>query len=489
MSKIFKTLALLCALAAITTVSADYVEDEGVLVLGDSDLAQAIKEFEYILVEFYAPWCGHCKRLAPEYVKAAALLKEEGSTVKLAKVDATENPKVGEQYNIQGYPTLKFFIKGEEMEYEGGRTDKEIVNWIRRKTQPSTTELGSPKHLTDLQGSNDVVVVFFGGKDHESYSHFESVSKKFDDAVFVYTSNADIRSEHKVPEGTHVVLFKKFDEGRNELAGSFDVATLTKFIEESSSPLVLPFDQKAAQKIFGETIPTVFLIYKKDEAGQKAEAAFKEAAQKLKGQMQFSISDINDGALGPRLAEFVGVQESDSPAIRIVEPLRSAAPKKYVFDKEFTAENIVNFYQDYKAGKISTFLKSEAIPETNDEPVKVVVGKNFNDIVLDPTKDVFIEFYAPWCGHCKKLAPIWDELATELKSISNLVIAKMDATANEVESVDVSGFPTLKFYPSNSKNSPIDYDGDRTKEALLTWLKEKLTVEHSASAFTQSGEL
>jgi len=56
-------------------------------------------------------------------------------------------------------------------------------------------------------------------------------------------------------------------------------------------------------------------------------------------------------------------------------------------------------------------LKSEEIPAHNDEPVKVLVGKNFEEIVYDETKDVLVEFYAPWCGHCKSLAPKYDELA------------------------------------------------------------------------------
>jgi len=50
---------------------------------------------------------------------------------------------------------------------------------------------------------------------------------------------------------------------------------------------------------------------------------------------------------------------------------------------------------------------------------------------MDTTKDVLVEYYAPWCGHCKSLAPIYEELANKLKSNKNLVIAAMDATANE----------------------------------------------------------
>jgi protein disulfide-isomerase-like protein len=83
-------------------------------------------------------------------------------------------------------------------------------------------------------------------------------------------------------------------------------------------------------------------------------------------------------------------------------------------------------------------FKSEDIPENVEGDVQVLVGRTFDKVVFDETKDVLVEFYAPWCGHCKSLAPIYDELAQKVKAVNpHIVIAKVDATANEIEGVPI----------------------------------------------------
>ncbi|XP_024873624.1 protein disulfide-isomerase A6 homolog [Temnothorax curvispinosus] len=111
-------------------------DPKDVIELTDENFDKTVLNSEDMwLVEFYAPWCGHCKNLAPEWAAAATELKGK---VKLGALDATVNTLKASKYEIKGYPTIKFFAPGKKdadsmQDYDGGRTSGDIVNWALEK--------------------------------------------------------------------------------------------------------------------------------------------------------------------------------------------------------------------------------------------------------------------------------------------------------------------------------------------------------------------
>ena len=158
---------IISALANLVVAKEEVVKEEGVLVLNINNFDEVIKDNPYVLVEFYAPWCGHCKKLAPEYAKAAEALVEKESKAVLAKVDATIEAALSQKYGVNGYPTLKFFKHGKAKEYTGGRTKDTILSWLDKKTGPPAVELKYPELSKKVIESEKVAVVGFF-KDQET---------------------------------------------------------------------------------------------------------------------------------------------------------------------------------------------------------------------------------------------------------------------------------------------------------------------------------
>lgn len=114
--------------------------------------------------------------------------------------------------------------------------------------------------------------------------------------------------------------------------------------------------------------------------------------------------------------------------------------------------------------------------------VVVLTPENFDEIVYDPKKNVLVEFYAPWCGHCKSLAPIYEKVATAFANEPDVVIAKIDADTHKSikEKVEVSGFPTIKFFGPNSSKDSEEYSGGRTEEDFVKFINEKAGTHRMA---------
>jgi len=226
--------------------------------------------------------------------------------------------------------------------------------------------------------------------------------------------------------------------------------------------------QKIWQRSQTTSAPLIAAFVDTANAGQKE--LVKNLAKKFKGKVLFSQSNQ------VTLAERWGATGKVVPTAILVTWV-NGEPKMVVFDEEnsqFNQETAEAFINEALDGKYKSFKKSEPVPASNDEPVKIIVGKNYDEIVADNTKDVFVEFYAPWCGHCKKLAPIWDELGEAFEGDEHIVIAKMDATANAPpEGIDIRGFPTLIFFPADNKAPGVPYSGERDLDNLVKFVKEK----------------
>ncbi|KAM3624465.1 uncharacterized protein V6R79_023896 [Siganus canaliculatus] len=450
-------------------------EEQDVMVLHSVNLERALSENKHVLVEFYAPWCGHCKQLEPVYAEAAGKLKAEESEVRLAKVDIIDDGDLADEFDIQSFPTLKLFTDGnrkEPVEFNGKRTVEGILQWLNRRTGPGAPVLDSVDSVAEFIDSHNITVVgFFDDVESDEAKVFRQVSLDMVDTEFALAETPEVFQKYDVKAGA-VVLFKKFDDGRADLKLSEDeklaAENLTSFIKSNSLELIVPFKQETAEKIFTAGIPlhTLLFINSTVEAQSELLQETRSVAKLFRGKMLFIVIDVNGEVA--HVLNYFGVAASEAPTTRIIS---METRKKYaIASEDLTTEALTKLCQEVVDGTAEPYLKSQDVPEDWDkEPVKVLVGKNFESVALDETKNVLVEFYAPWCGHCKELAPIWDQLGEKYADSEDIIIAKMDATANEVEGLDVESYPTIKYFPAEGKEAII-YNGKRDLETFSKFL-------------------
>ncbi|CAK9293986.1 unnamed protein product [Gordionus sp. m RMFG-2023] len=473
-------------LASLLFLHLVFAGDNNVVKLDPNNFEQEVSG-DFKLVEFYAPWCGHCKKLEPEYNAAADQLKKDGLHGFIAKVDCEANADLCKKHDVSGYPTLKVFKNGvyDSVISDIPRDRSGLINFIKFHTSPSYTEITN-KNEMGLKDEYQIVALSTNDKKLEDFKNLAKHYKSNYKFAIVKDPKIIDNLEDKI------VIYAPTDLRNNYLPNSY-ISKLTSYNEMKSfidSKLPAFGDPRNIQnsKLFNEPscVAYYFIDYKNNPKNSNfwrnriIRALYNNSIDRA--SLSMGVSHFVELAHEMELFGFdVPTDHQPTSENMKIKPKIGCfnnKGQKYVMEEDFTESNFAEFIKKFLHGDIKPHLKSEPIPDPNNAGVKVVVAKNFDDIVNDKTKDVLLEFYAPWCGHCKSLAPKYDALAKELESEHDIVIAKMDATANDVPSIyKVQGYPTLYWVPKNKKDSPIPYDGPRETDGMVSYIAKHATDE------------
>ncbi|KAK6167382.1 hypothetical protein SNE40_021422 [Patella caerulea] len=375
---------LLSLFSCIALYLADGEHGDQVKSLKADTFEEAVSSKRYFIM-FYAPWCGHCKRLGPTWNELAELYNDlQDSPVVIAKVDCTEETPLCAQQDITGYPTLKYFYDSptDYIRYKGNRDLSSFKSFLedqhRANEEEDDPQPPEPKkHLQILEKDMDEVIKY-GHYFVKFYApwcgHCQKLAPVWDDLARTFEFNPDVN-------------IAKID--CQEYGTVCGMHGITGY-------------------------PT--LIYYID--GQKVET-------------------YNGGRTHEELKEFV----SRMMSVKDDE------------DKERTDEKIPEEIEP----------ESEMI-ELSDATYDEVIAE----------KTVFVKFYAPWCGHCKRLAPTWLELAQIYSGRDDVIIADVDCTrySDICKNNQIRGYPTLILLRNGVRVQ--EYSGSRTLDSLQSFVDSHL---------------
>jgi len=394
----------------------------------DLQALQAAAKQGPLFVKFFAPWCGHCKKLAPTWEKLAGKAAQHGSSVKIAEGDCTSTAKDAcGQYKVTGYPKLMlFFADGDSIaaaSYSGGRTLNDMWAWMRKvEADPATyrdkTQSGKADKKKDIRrgpGSKQG-----GGDDPGEPGAVTKITDKSQLEAMV--KEGPVFAKFYAPWCGHC---KKLAPTWEKLAG--------KATKEGNAAKVTEVDcteegGKAICSQFGVTgFPKMKMLFQD-------------------GEQVVSASYNGERALD-KMYDFMAKAEKSPMDYKDKPGKQAAAPP----------------------------AASPSAPKA-DSKVKVIESSNGLHEMLQKGP-VFVKFFAPWCGHCKKLAPTWEKMAelAEKDGLKNQV-AELDCTTNAGKPMcaqfGVSGFPKMKMlFADGDSVGHVEFAGSRTMDQMFSFLK------------------
>ncbi|XP_044767104.1 protein disulfide-isomerase TMX3 [Coccinella septempunctata] len=146
------------------------------------------------LVMFYAPWCGHCKRLEPVWAQVSQALYR--TNLRVGRIDCTRFTSIASEFSISGFPTIKFITSDNDFTYHGDRNKEDIINFALRMAGPPVQQVTRPESLANLKGMNQLFFMYVGDQEGPLWDSFNNVATKMQPHSFFYVTTKEIAGSH-----------------------------------------------------------------------------------------------------------------------------------------------------------------------------------------------------------------------------------------------------------------------------------------------------
>ncbi|XP_047190050.1 protein disulfide-isomerase [Scophthalmus maximus] len=448
-------------------------EDDGVLQLSKGNFNRALRKHKQLLVHFYAPMSAEGHRVSAAFEGAAAEL--QGSEVKLAVIDVTKEKELAKDLNATGPPIIRLYLGGDRhnpVPCPVPQSSASILTWLKRRAG-SATDLIADLRLSEA--SEEMTVVgFFKELDHEYVQVFYSAAVDLPDISFAVTQNDEVISKYGLTHDV-VLLFKK-----SELIQAYKMMPQTSkeelliFITVYQMDPVTEYTGKTAAEILSSPVFNHALLFvnKSSADFQEIYFAFNSAADAFRLKILFVYVDVDEPRNG-RMMEYFRVRDFEAPLIRLVNLTDHVT--FHLPSDSLDAETIKKFCRTYLEGKAKPKMQSEPVPEGWDkEPVKELVGMTLEKVAFNPNETVFVMFYLPYSQESRALFPLWEDLAEALKEREHVVVARIDASSNDINMSMQGSYPSLCLFPALHAERAVVYSGRRKLKDLVKFLDDEM---------------
>ncbi|KAK9762307.1 protein disulfide-isomerase precursor [Basidiobolus ranarum] len=447
-----------------------FASSQTISPLTPSNFDQTVDISPLTLIRFHAPWSKRSKETESTFHSVALELKDQ---IKFATLDCSEASDLCSKYEIWELPALKIFRNGTKYDYSGPSESQGMMEYLKRQALPTLTQVNA-ENFNEFKDHDEIVIVGFLDNNEKEHQILREIALKFRDQ-FQTGISTDITLMDKLQiTPPALMLYHREIDTSFKYEGAISATEVTQFIKSSSVPLISDMTPESYEIIREVDLPIAFIFYTSSQERAYLKKRLHKVAKELRGSISFGLID---GVEYEVFAELLNV-DPKMPAVVIQTPFNNA---KYVLPQDIpiNSESVSTFAHQFLKGEVEPSLLSDEIPTKNEGLVKVVVGKEFNRIVMDTTKDVVVEFYESWCDtDCNEIDPLYEVVARKFSKQENLLFTKMNMKNNELpieHALEVIGFPSVKLFKAGKTKEVIEFEGSQEVNAFIDFLKKYST--------------
>ncbi|KAM8777376.1 protein disulfide-isomerase-like protein of the testis [Rhynchonycteris naso] len=474
-----------------------YIPVEGnLMVLTPAGLAQALHQNRFLMVLFYNASSKPSRSLAEELGKAVEIVGKGKNGVGFGKVDVAVETELREEFDVRKAPELKLFFEGSRLEpisCKGVVEAAALVVWLRRQISQHAVLFTDTQQVVEFVKARPLVLIgFFQDLEEEVAQLFYDTIKDYPELTFgVISIGNAIGRFHVILDS--VLVFKKGKVvKRQELINdNTNKYNLNQVITQHLTGFVIEYNTENKDLIYQLYILNHMLLFasKSSKAFGLIMQHYKLALREFQNKILFIFVDADKPRNG-HIFKYFRVTEVNIPSVQILN-LSCDARYKMPFEN-ITLQNLKTFGHSFLSRSAKKHQSSEEIPKYWDQgPVKQLVGKNFNVVVFDKERDVFVMFYAPWSSECRALFPVLEDLGIKYQNHSSILIARMDITANDIQLTPLDRHPFFRLFPADSQQV-VPYEGEHTvrgfSDFLESQVKTRMEDEDELMSVEQSEE-
>ncbi|XP_018558762.1 protein disulfide-isomerase [Lates calcarifer] len=448
-------------------------EKDGVLQLKKGNFNRALRKHKQLLVHFYTPLSGDGHRVSAAFEGAAAELQE--SEVKLAVVDVAKEKDLAKDLNATGPPTIRLYLAGDKhnpVPCPVPQSSASILTWLKRRAGSAADLI---TELSQIEASEELTVVgFFKEQDHEYVQVFYSAAIELPDLRFAVTQNSEVISKYGLTHDVVLLLKKSKLIQAYKMMPQTSKEELIVFITVYQMDPVTEYTGKTVSQILTSPVLNHALLFVNKSSADFEEiySAFNSAAEAFRLKILFVWVNVDEPRNG-RMMEYFRVRDFEAPLIRLVNLTDHVT--YHLPSDTLDVETIKKFCQSYLEGKAKPKMQSEPIPEGWDKkPVKELVGMTLEKVAFNPDKTVFVLFYLPYSQESRALFSLWEELAKALQEREDVVVARIDASANDINMSMQGTYPSLCLFPALYAERVVVYKGKRKLKDLIKFLDKEM---------------